>query len=406
MIDIINGHLTPNGDLKYGNRPLFLTLYDSNSYSTSITELHKKDVYEEGKVMFGGHFFVSKTGQIVSGRPINAFGDFAKNKVTNMEFNINNVGICVEGEFDTELISDLQRNSISYLVQYLLNEYPSIIEIYALNELIPKERPGLMFPINQIRATATGSGSKPSVEAPNGKTTYSFGSRVLNYRPKGILIGNDVYELQYMLSSLGFDTERYGSYGLRTLNAVKNFQQKYSLPITGMMTEPDYEKIAKLTQWLRKPDSTFNRVLSYEEDSDYVMNGEDILVLQKRLNILGYKCVETGYYDEETFEVISKYQEYRALKRDGKVGPITWRYIMQGDIQFLTRTLKFSTPMQYGDDVRIVQQKLRELGYNIPDINNWYDLNTSNQVRQFQIDNNLQPVNGEVDNAVAKILFK
>jgi len=56
------------------------------------------------------------------------------------------------------------------------------------------------------------------------------------------------------------------------------------------------------------------------------MQGPDVLELQEKLSLLGYKTgASDGVYGESTFQALRRFQEFRGLKADGLVGPETWK---------------------------------------------------------------------------------
>ena len=65
----------------------------------------------------GYHFFVRKNGNVYRLRPENKVGAHASGS------NYNSIGICAEGNFDTETMSSKQMNSIIDLVNYIKKKY-------------------------------------------------------------------------------------------------------------------------------------------------------------------------------------------------------------------------------------------------------------------------------------------
>ncbi|NEX93763.1 peptidoglycan-binding protein, partial [Caulobacter sp. 17J65-9] len=57
--------------------------------------------------------------------------------------------------------------------------------------------------------------------------------------------------------------------------------------------------------------------------ADTPMKGDDVREVQARLRELGYGADPTGAYDDDTVELVRKFQEAHGLKVDGAVGPAT-----------------------------------------------------------------------------------
>jgi peptidoglycan hydrolase-like protein with peptidoglycan-binding domain len=402
-ISITDTYLEPNGELVYGNRPLFIILAESGKSNYSIYDMDKDDKYENDKVMFRGHFYISKEGRIFRGRPINVFGEFAYDGIRNRNFNINSVGIFVEGDYTSELMPIIQKSALILLIQYLKNEYSTIRSIYGLDELINDiDNPGVLFPLNEVIASALNVNIEPVRIAPNGTRRYAFESRTLFYDPTKPIEGSDVKELQFLLNLFGFTCDINGVFDSVTLDAVINFQRSYNVIPDGVVSVNTFEYIRKLSMKFYENKITFNRI--FEVRTPYLY-GEDIKRLQKRLNLLGHPCTESGFYDELTSEAVRNFQDNHFLTPDGKVGPITWEKITVNNYVFVKRILSYTIPMMYGDDVRLIQQRLDDLGFTIAEPSGWFDEITMQQVINFQksIGSN---ADGVVDEATAKALFK
>src|SRR5664279_1685988 len=82
-----------------------------------------------------------------------------------------------------------------------------------------------------------------SVDGIVGRETYTAltaahrqpGDRVLAHEPGGLLIGDDVSDLQTQLLQLGYDLARAdGAFGPRTASGLRNFQSDYGLAADGI----------------------------------------------------------------------------------------------------------------------------------------------------------------------------
>jgi peptidoglycan hydrolase-like protein with peptidoglycan-binding domain len=400
---IVDTYLVPNGELKTGNRPLFIILFDSRKSNYSIYDMDNDDKYVNGKKQFRGHFYISKDGRIFKGRPINAFGEFGYDEKRKMDFNINAIGICVEGDYEMELMPTIQKNAIVLLIQHLRREHSSIRTIYSLDELVSdKSNPGVLFPLNDIVASALGVVVEPLRTAPNGMMRYAFESRTLYYDSKNPITGNDVKELQIILNLFEFQCDVNGIFDSITMDAVIRYQKSYNLIPDGVVGTETFKFMRKHSMKFYEDKNTFNRIL-YTIPPNYLY-GNDIKHLQTRLNLLGYPCTVNSFYDDETANAVKSFQEIHALTPDGKVGPITWSKIIVENYDFIQRVLSYTVPMTYGDDVKLVQQRLTDLGFTTS-ASGWFDEITQQQVRNFQRVKGLK-VTGIVDQLTSKALFK
>lgn len=402
-LNIIETYLTPNGEPRKGNRPLFLILFSSERSGCSIYDLDREDKYENGKTMFRGHFFISKEGVIFRGRSLDTIGEFAHDDQTGMDFNRNSIGICVEGDYTSELMPTIQKNSIVLLIQYLRNNNSTLKTIYALDEILTdKSNPGIFFPLNEIIANVLNVSIEPVRKAPNGLLRYAFGNRTLYFDSKKPITGNDVTELQTMLNLFGFNCDTNGYFDNNTMLAVLNFQKSYNLIPDGIVNDETFSLIKKLSLKFFENRMTFSRILYFDNNNQ--LYGNDIKRLQNRLQLLGYECNSNGFYDSSTESAVKNFQESHSLTVDGKVGPITWSQITDTSFTFIKRTLMYTTPMLFGDDVRLVQQRLNDLGY-ILEPTGWFDETTMQAVIKFQSSKGMK-ADGIINDSTAKQLFK
>lgn len=91
----------------------------------------------------GYHFLVRKDGTIERGRAENLVGAHAAGN------NSNSIGICFEGNFETETMGEAQKNAGSELVEYLKKKY-SIGIVVRHKDLAHTACPGKNFPFEEI----------------------------------------------------------------------------------------------------------------------------------------------------------------------------------------------------------------------------------------------------------------
>ncbi|HET7658233.1 MAG TPA: peptidoglycan-binding protein [Bacillales bacterium] len=102
------------------------------------------------------------------------------------------------------------------------------------------------------------------------------------------------------------------------------------------------------------------------------MTGHYVRRLQMGLNGLalnynGFRI--SGFYDQKTKEAVQNFQDRFKLPRDGIVGPMTWRLLL--------------------NNVMAVQSLLNARGYHAGTVDGWYGPKTTRAVTTFQRDNRL-----------------
>jgi len=105
-----------------------------------IHNYHKNSLNYAG---IGYHFYVRKDGQVYRGRPEDTIGAHAYGS------NSDSIGICAEGNFEKETMSDAQRNSIVELLKYLTGKY-SISKIQGHKDVCQTSCPGKNYPMQEI----------------------------------------------------------------------------------------------------------------------------------------------------------------------------------------------------------------------------------------------------------------
>lgn len=105
-----------------------------------INEYHK----ERGFIGIGYHFYIRKDGSIYKGRNEYAIGAHTKGE------NNNSIGICLEGNFEFENITDEQNESLTNLSVYIINKY-GIKDINGHRDYAETLCPGKNFDEKEIK---------------------------------------------------------------------------------------------------------------------------------------------------------------------------------------------------------------------------------------------------------------
>ena len=155
---------------------------------------------------------------------------------------------------------------------------------------------------------------------------------------------NGVKALQYFLAFLGYFDENLpdltisGVFDAATTNAVKQFQSKYGLPITGVIDRTDWNELLNAYEelLLNLPEE-YQQYAAKIYPGFFLVFGETdpaVLLVQNAINdIAAYdsnvpKIEVNGVFDQPTEDAIKIIQNQAGLTPNGAVGPITWRLLM------------------------------------------------------------------------------
>lgn len=135
-----------NGGLQTRSKTTRIILHHAaatNCTADDIDRWHKGN----GWTCIGYHFFVNKKGEIYRGRKEDTVGAHAGNN------NTDSIGICAEGNFENETMSEAQKEALKELVAYLKNKY-GISKVQRHKDVNSTACPGKNYPFDEI-ANAT-----------------------------------------------------------------------------------------------------------------------------------------------------------------------------------------------------------------------------------------------------------
>ena len=234
--------------------------------------------------------------------------------------------------------------------------------------------------------------------------------------------GDDVKSVQTKLIALGYLTGKAdGVYGTATESAIRRFQTRNGLTSDGICGEDTVKALYSSTAIdagssvtpSPKPvdESAPTRILRPG------MSGDDVKSVQSRLKALGYYTgTVDGNYGTGTMAAVASFQLRNNLSADGVAGTRTYKKLYSSDALAAIST-PTSTPttgvtrptrLLYsgctGDDVKSVQQRLKDLGYLTDKVDGKYGANTVAAMRAFQLRNGLTG-SGNGDTATYTILY-
>lgn len=219
----------------------------------------------------------------------------------------------------------------------------------------------------------------------NGQDLYSEGGIVVKRSlcfttPEPDLVlhreHNDIIlEVQSRLMDLWYmdKDEPTDYFGNITEGALKVFQRRNDLEVTGRLTRETYDLLMSVDA------RVYMTVLG---DS-----GDDVIVVQSRLYELGY--LESYYntkgtFDESTEIAVKEFQAANNLSVDGKVGKNTKEALYSPDAK--------GKGFEIGDQdpaIKTYQERLKELGYLTTEPDGIFGKDTQIAVKRFQVQNDL-----------------
>ncbi|VXD19979.1 Peptidoglycan-binding domain 1 protein [Planktothrix serta PCC 8927] len=192
--------------------------------------------------------------------------------------------------------------------------------------------------------------------------------------------GPGVSDLQRRLQALGyFNQQPTGNFGTVTQNAVIRLQQDYNIPATGLVTEATLALLNSTPQPL--PDILPGTTLQL---GDY---GSAVAALQEGLQNLGfYDGSITAYFDDLTEVAVQRFQQSQGISATGVATSATLMALnlyvpgMPSNPQF-DDILRLGSQ---GSAVRLLQGRLKSLGYYTGIVNGVFGRSTQQAVINFQ----------------------
>lgn len=189
-----------------------------------------------------------------------------------------------------------------------------------------------------------------------------------------------VYSVQQKLYESGFLTvSPTGYYGTDTQAAVEAYQKENQLAVDGIAGPATMQSLL----------GSALQAANYIATGSFFQEGDSSLevgALQRRLMELGYYDYDgfTGNYGPVTQEAIRLFQRTNGLKQDGIAGAETLTLLASEDALPYTVRLE-----DEGEDVRKIQNRLKELGYLSGSADGIYGAETQKAVVSFQKQNGL-----------------
>jgi len=282
---------------------------------------------------------------------------------------------------------------------------------YVMNEFIVLKK------VVKVKATAT-----PTAAPTLSPEEDAGGYKILQSGSNG----RDVTILQEALIELGYlRGEADGKFGAATENAVIQFQVVNEYPTTGIMD-------ANIQAFLfsgkpKNPLGTAAKIKTVSPVSGASMKqgntGTAVAELQSALKKLGFYQGEINYqFDAATKKAVLAFQKKNGLKADGVAGAETQKLLYSGEALSPDATPtpsptpsptpipKFTVPgttvklNSTGEDAKLVQQRLYELGYYKGRVDGKFGQQSVRALRKFQEAHGLK-ADGIAGTSTYEILF-
>ena len=260
-----------------------------NGSVEAVHNVHKA----KGWSGIGYHFYVRKDGKIYRGRPEWAIGAHASGS------NYNSIGICAEGNFETDKMPDAQKNALKWLVAYIKDKY-KINTVQRHRDVGSTACPGRNYPFDEIV---------------NGKividTSKPDNNPVQNIPGKSHIVqAGQIHANNFCGAGIKIDGVR----GTETIKlGIKVLQTAINL---------DYNKKLKIDGiWGSNSKAALGNHYVKLGEKQYMVTAVQILLMLK-----GYACElqNPGKFDENLEKVVKQYQKDYQLTVDGVVGYYTF----------------------------------------------------------------------------------
>ena len=265
-----------------------IILHHAAAQNCSAEDIHRWHL-NNGWSGAGYHFLVRKDGKVYRLRPEEKVGAHAYGA------NYNSLGICFEGDYMQEDMTEAQKEAGKELVAYLKNKY-KISTVQAHRDVCATSCPGNKFPFDEIANFEPSNEiiPQPQENAPEGNVAeiqYTLNDRyglniavdnIYGNETRRALVkalqtelnkqyhrdlavdgifgantynacinvrigaeGNITYLIQAMLVCHSFDIDADGIFGPATESAVKEFQSRNGLSVDGIVGKNTFNKLFK-----------------------------------------------------------------------------------------------------------------------------------------------------------------
>lgn len=263
----------------------------------TIHNYHKN----KGWAGIGYHFYVRKDGSVYRGRPENMAGAHCPG------VNSISLGICAEGDFEQEIMNDVQKNAIVELIKDIKSRY-NIKWIKGHREILSTDCPGANYPLQGIIDLVNNN------EINNNNATQTSEDKNTGIYNDGKI--NCVYDIQEWLKNhYGFNLALDNIYGVDTHKKM----------VMGLQTELNNQFNAKLTVDGIFGTNTYNACINVRQGAE----GNLTKLIQMMLFMKGYNIGIDGIFGNETARALGQFQNDKGLSVDKICGKNTFKKLFE-----------------------------------------------------------------------------
>lgn len=255
----------------------------------------------KGWAGIGYHFYVRKDGSIYRGRPENMAGAHCPG------VNSISLGICAEGDFEQEIMNDVQKNAIVELIKNIKSRY-NIQWIKGHREILSTDCPGANYPLQEIIDLANNN------EVNNNNATQTSENKNTDIYNDGKI--NCIYDIQEWLKThYGFNLALDNIYGPDTHKKM----------VMALQTELNNQFNAKLVVDGIFGTNTYNACINVRQGAE----GNLTKLIQMMLFIKGYNMGIDGIFGDETARALGQFQNDKGLSVDKICGKNTFKKLFE-----------------------------------------------------------------------------
>ena len=163
----------------YGeNNPQYLILHHADM-DGSVEDVNRVHL-NEGFWTIGYSYYVRKDGSIWRGRPETC------TQANCYNHNNDSLSICSEGNFETDAMSEAQKNSIIELGRWIESRYGNKLQVKGHRELYATACPGKNYPLDEIRNAIASGGTSSAPATQQAEESHGF-------TPNAVVVGDDLF---------------------------------------------------------------------------------------------------------------------------------------------------------------------------------------------------------------------